>query len=168
MIHAIKRKHLLHCTFECGLLEDLHGIELVSIRGGYLSHQEHLQWAQQKPHKPPLYQIRDWESKSAKEKGKKRNIEQREQHRLCVTLPKDPCPKTLSSSNWEASAFSEPSLTTWVMLISLMSPSSWRVQNRGEIIANPWVTAKTTRSPHDCTDCVWRAENDREKGSCCK
>lgn len=47
-----------------------------------------------------------------------------------VTFPKDPCPNTLSSSNWEASAFSEPSLTTWVMLISLMSPSSWRGQNR--------------------------------------
>lgn len=32
-----------YCTFERGLLQDLHGVELVSIGRGHLSHQEHLQ-----------------------------------------------------------------------------------------------------------------------------
>lgn len=47
------------------------------------------------------------------------------------TFPKEPCPSTLSSSNCEGSAFSAPSLTTCVMLISLMSPSSYNTRDRG-------------------------------------
>lgn len=42
-----------------------------------------------------------------------------------LTLPKEPWPSTLQSSNCRVSAFSEPSLTRWVMLISLTEPSSY-------------------------------------------
>ncbi len=41
------------------------------------------------------------------------------------TLPKEPWPSTLQSSNCRVSAFSEPSLTWCVMLISLTKPSSY-------------------------------------------
>ncbi len=42
------------------------------------------------------------------------------------TFPKEPCPSTFRSSNCCGSAFSEPSLTRCVMLISLIDTSSWR------------------------------------------
>lgn len=42
------------------------------------------------------------------------------------TFPKEPCPSTFLSSNCCGSAFSEPSLTRCVMLISLTDTSSWR------------------------------------------
>lgn len=45
---------------------------------------------------------------------------------LCVlTLPKEPWPRTLSNSNWDGSAFSQPSFTWWVIGISLYVPSSY-------------------------------------------
>lgn len=43
---------------------------------------------------------------------------------LFLTLPNEPWPRTLSSSNWEGSAFSQPSFTWWVIGISLYVPSS--------------------------------------------
>lgn len=58
------------CTFERGLLEDLHGVELVGIRRGYLSHQEHLQITQQTHQKNPVTIYWDWESESVKEEKK--------------------------------------------------------------------------------------------------
>lgn len=50
------RATLLHhitgrLTFECGLPEDLHSVELVVVGRGHLSHQEHLQRAEQRCHK---------------------------------------------------------------------------------------------------------------------
>lgn len=42
-----------------------------------------------------------------------------------LTLPKEPWPRTLSSSNWDGSAFSQPSFTWWVIGISLYVPSSY-------------------------------------------
>lgn len=44
---------------------------------------------------------------------------------LVLTLPKEPWPRTLSSSNWDGSAFSQPSFTWWVIGISLYVPSSY-------------------------------------------
>lgn len=43
---------------------------------------------------------------------------------LAHTLPKEPCPRTLRSSNCRGSAFSDPSFTWCVMLISLIGTSS--------------------------------------------
>lgn len=106
-------------TFERGLLEHLHGVQLVGVGRGHLAHQEHLQ--------PQERTREEAESASSREVGTTGTEAAR---RCWPTLPKDPCPSTLSSSNCEASAFSEPSLTTWVMLISLMSPSSCK--NRKE------------------------------------
>lgn len=52
VFYTIPLNHITgYCTFECGLLEDLHGIELVGIWRGHLSHQEHLQYTQQKKKK---------------------------------------------------------------------------------------------------------------------
>lgn len=46
------------------------------------------------------------------------------------TLPKEPCPRTFLNSNWRGSAFSDPSFTWWVMLISLNCMSSCQIQTR--------------------------------------
>lgn len=107
-------------TFERGLLEDLHGVQLVGVGRRHLAHQEHL--------RPQGRRGGGGGVRERKPTGSKLGRKQRAD--VGATLPKDPCPSTLSSSNWEASAFSEPSLTTWVMLISLMSPSS--CENRKE------------------------------------
>lgn len=115
------------CTFQCGLLENLHGIELVSIWRSHLSHKEHLK----NKTKGKLRILLKLKMKKVWRKCvilKIRGVKRR--RTFNVTFPKDPCPKTLSSSNWEASAFSEPSLTTLVMLYSLTSPSSWRVEKK--------------------------------------
>lgn len=48
----------------------------------------------------------------------------REHQSRPLTLPKEPWPRTLSSSNWDGSAFSQPSFTWWVIGISLYVPSS--------------------------------------------
>lgn len=42
-----------------------------------------------------------------------------------LTLPKEPWPRTLSNSNWDGSAFSQPSFTWCVIGISLYVPSSY-------------------------------------------
>lgn len=47
-----------------------------------------------------------------------------------LTLPKEPWPRTLSSSNWDGSAFSQPSFTWWVIGISLYVPSSYTDNKR--------------------------------------
>lgn len=49
----------------------------------------------------------------------------RERQSRPLTLPKEPWPRTLSSSNWDGSAFSQPSFTWWVIGISLYVPSSY-------------------------------------------
>lgn len=85
-----------------------------------------------------------------------RNKHPRRSHRwkhsvgpLCfLTLPKEPWPRTLSNSNWDGSAFSQPSFTWWVIGISLYVPSSYT----NNISMRQQVSHPTRTNTHICSN----------------